>query len=319
MNSGIDLQFLLGGKWCNGEDFQTMLRWKTQMEADVQRQNIDFDATSFIQASEEDFVNVIGLDNLLNDLADTPGVMYVADEHRAEESLTPVDPSMLRYDQYRAYDIITGHLQETLAGRKPPPLQMIIHGKPGTGKSKVIQTMTQHFISRNAKHILMKSAYTGVASSMIDGKTTHSIAMISPRRDGCLSARSRRKLQGIWKHIKYLVIDEVSMISKTFLAKLSRNISIGKMTDNKNPSPDSFGGISVILCGDSFQFPPVVGGISDALYNPVCQVKNNTVDSQAGRIIFEEFLTVVSLTEQMRVTDPTWQQFLQHIRYSQVT
>ena len=159
---------------------------------------------------------------------------------------------------------------------------MIIHGEPGTGKSKVIQMTTQHFISRNAKHILMKSAYTGVASSVIDGKTTHSIAMISPRRDGCLSARSRRKLQGIWKHIKYLVIDEVSMISKMFLAKLSHNISIGKITDNENPSPDSFGGISIILCGNFFQFPPVVGGVSDALYNLVCQVKNNTVDSQAG-------------------------------------
>ena len=281
-NTELDLQFMLGGRRCDDEDVQNMLQWKTQMEADVERQNIEFDATSFIRASEEDFANVIGLDILSNDIADIPGVTYVGGEHRAEEALAPVDPSMLRYDQYRAYDIITGHLQETLAGRNPPPLRMLIHGEPGTGKSKVIQTTTQHFISRDAKHMLMKSAYTGVASSVIDGKTTHSIAMISPRRDGCLSAKSRRKLQKIWKHIKYLVIDEVSMISKTFLAKLSRNISIGKMSDREDPSPDSFGGISVILCGDFFQFPPVVGGVSDALYNPVCQVPKNRVDSQAG-------------------------------------
>ena len=235
-----------------------------------------------------------------------------------EEALKPVDEDMLRKDQYRAYDIITSHLLETLAGRNPPPLHMLIHGEPGTGKSQVIQMTTQNFIRHAAKHLLMKSAYTGVASSLICGKTTHSIAMISPRRDGSLSAESRKKLQRIWKHIKYLIIDEVSMICKTFMAKLSRNISIGKMTDGGPISPDSFGGICIILCGDFFQFPPVAGGASDALYNPRCSVPTNREDSQAGKVIFEEITTVVTLTEQMRVKDPDWQKFLQHLRYGQV-
>ena len=316
-NSPVDLQFALGGRRCENGDLQNMIQWKAQMEADIQRQNPDFNATSFPYADEDDLGTVLSLDKMSNTIAEEPGISYLH-ESRAEEALSAVDPSMLRYDQFRAYDIITGHLQETLAGRNPPPLRMLIHGEPGTGKSKVIQTTTEHFICRAAKHMLMKSAYTGVASSIIDGKTTHSIAVISPRKDGTLNAKSRRKLQRIWKHIKYLVIDEVSMISKTFMAKLSCNISIGKMTDGDNPSANSFGGISVILCGDFFQFPPVAGGVSDALYNPACNPKN-PIDSQTGRIIFEEFTTVVSLTEQMRVTDPTWQEFLQHLRYSQVT
>ena len=317
-NCPVDLQFALGGRWCENADLQNMIQWKSQMEADVQRLNPDFDATSFPYADEEDLGTVIRLDEMTNAITEEPGISYLQ-EHRAEEVLSAVDPSMLHYDQYRAYNIITGHLQDTLAGREPPPLRMLIHGEPGTRKSKVIQTTTEHFIACAAKHMLMKSAYTGVASSIIDGKTMHSIAVISPRKDGTLNAKSRRKLQRIWKHIKYLVIDEVSMISKTFMAKLSCNISIGKMTDGNTPSPDSFGGISVILCGDFFQFPPVAGGVSDALYNPVCNVLKNTVDSQTGRVIFEEFTTVVSLTEQMRVMDPTWQEFLQHLRYSQVT
>ncbi|KAG1830513.1 hypothetical protein EV424DRAFT_1267198, partial [Suillus variegatus] len=63
----------------------------------------------------------------------------------------------------------------------PPPLRMIIHGEGGTGKLKVIQTITEYFAHNSAKNMLLKAAYTGVAASLIDGKTTHTITMISQR------------------------------------------------------------------------------------------------------------------------------------------
>ncbi|KIM69167.1 hypothetical protein SCLCIDRAFT_103778 [Scleroderma citrinum Foug A] len=47
-------------------------------------------------------------------------------------------------------------------------------------------------------------------------------------------------------------------------------------------------------------------------------VQHNQEDSQTGHTIFEEFTTVVTLKEQMHVTDPVWQDFLQHLRVSQV-
>ena len=72
-----------------------------------------------------------------------------------EVFLTPVDPSLLCYDQFRAYNIITWHLDRTLAGEKTLPLRMIIHGKGGTGKSKVIQTVTEYFTHCGVKHILV--------------------------------------------------------------------------------------------------------------------------------------------------------------------
>ena len=102
------------------------------------------------------------------------------------------------------------------------------------------------------------------------------------------------------------------MISKTFLAKLSCNIAIGKMVEGEDPSAHSFGGISVIPCGDFFQFPPVACPLSEALYFPTTTVPNREL-SQAGRIIFEEFTTVVTLTEQMHVQDPVWLDFLRHL------
>ncbi|KAJ3742588.1 hypothetical protein DFH05DRAFT_1372942, partial [Lentinula detonsa] len=56
---------------------------------------------------------------------------------------------------------------------EPPPLRMIVHGEGGTGKSRVIQTITQMFEKSGAASMLLKSAYTGIAS-LIDGKTLHS-------------------------------------------------------------------------------------------------------------------------------------------------
>ena len=87
-------------------------------------------------------------------------------------------------------------LDQTLAGANPPPLRMLIHGEGGTGKSKDIQTTTEYFSHRAARYMLTKAAYTGVASSLIDVKTTHSIAMISVRHDQTgVRAETRAKLQ----------------------------------------------------------------------------------------------------------------------------
>ncbi|THU83028.1 hypothetical protein K435DRAFT_690331, partial [Dendrothele bispora CBS 962.96] len=106
----------------------------------------------------------------------------------------------LKEDQRRAYDIITWHLDQTLAGRKPPPLRMVLYGEGGTGKSRVIQTVTEYFERHHAKHLLIKAAYTGVAASLIDGKTLHVIGHISVKRSGAftISDETKRKLQEFW-------------------------------------------------------------------------------------------------------------------------
>ena len=96
---------------------------------------------------------------------------YLDPGDASEEPLSAVDASELRYDQFCAYNIITWHLDQTLAGANPPPLRMLIHREGGAGKSKVIQTTTEYFSHRAARYMLMKAAYTGVASSLIDGKT----------------------------------------------------------------------------------------------------------------------------------------------------
>lgn len=135
---------------------------------------------------------------------------------------------------------------------------MIIHGEGGTGKSKVIQTITELFASKNVKHLLLKNTYTGVAASLIAGKTTHMIGFISCAFDaGNISTETKTKLQAFWKFYIYLIINKISMIGKEFLPRLSCSISIGKMVVDQPASPHLFSRVSIIICGDFHQFHPV--------------------------------------------------------------
>ena len=74
----------------------------------------------------------------------------------------------------------------------------------------------------------MKSTYTRVTASLLNGKTTHNIASLSMSSDGSLSNECKAKLQKFWDYKHYLVINEYSMIAMTFLVMLSCNISISK-------------------------------------------------------------------------------------------
>ncbi len=98
-----------------------------------------------------------------------------------EEALSSIEYAMMKVDQQRAFDIVIWHLREHLRGSCPPPLRMIIHGEGGTGKTRVIQCITKKFEEMGAKHLLEKAAYTGIAASLIDGRTTHSVGSIGIR------------------------------------------------------------------------------------------------------------------------------------------
>src|ERR1700723_2071081 len=105
-----------------------------------------------------------------------------------------------------------------------------------------------------------------------------------------MSNETKAKLQEFWKFFEYLIIDEISMISKTFLTVLSRHIGIGKGRPGQEKSSHLFGGINVIFSGNFHQFPPVACGLTEALYHP-SNLATNSVDSQLSRAIYKEFNT----------------------------
>ncbi len=302
-----------------GDDVAKLLRWQKQLNADKARINGEtVIVNTSIGSAESDAMVVCTTTSEASSSAGQVCVVAPSSQPTIE-----VNSAILKADQYRAYDLITWHLEQTLAGAEPPPLRMILYGEGGTGKSKVIQTVTDAFDARGVGHLLVKAAYTGVAASLINGKTTHNIAAMptTKKLDTKLSDSAKSRLQVFWAQVTYLIIDEYSMLSKTFLAILSRNITIAKSGSATFRAGHSFGGINVILCGDLHQFPPVVCAREEYLFyenslrrdvNPSCATR------PTGRLIYEEFNTVVVLKEQMRVTDPIWRDVLVHLRQGEM-
>ena len=71
------------------------------------------------------------------------------------------------------------------------------------------------------------------------------------------------KLQNAYKHLKVLIIDEVSFIGADMLYQI--HLRLCELKENEEP----FGGISVILVGDLMQLAPVNGKyIFDEPRNP---------------------------------------------------
>lgn len=308
-----DLSTIRGVRRVENSDFQQLMRWKEQMSRDVEQQNWKTGQLPTPAHGMGQEADVYPIDEDVIRVHDAAQLSV----EMSEPALSPIDPSKLNPGQSRAFNIVKEHLDETLSGQRPKPLRMLLHGEGGTGKSKVIQTITEYFAHRGARHLLVKSTYTGVATSLIDGKTTHSIAMITRGDERAVSAQTKAKLQHFWRDYEYLIIDEMSMIGKTFLAKLSRNIAVGKMMAGAPVSSESFGGINVIMSGDFHQFPPVTVGPSEALYIPGRPGGEPTL-AQVGRAIYEEFGTVIILHQQMRVTDDAWLDFLTHLRMGRV-
>jgi hypothetical protein len=53
--------------------------------------------------------------------------------------------------------------------------------------------------------MFMKAAYTGVAASLVDGKTTHVIGSLSLGSKDDVSDATKKKLQEFWRNVRYLI------------------------------------------------------------------------------------------------------------------
>lgn len=132
---------------------------------------------------------------------------------------------------------------------------IFITGPGGCGKSFLIKQIYNHALECGKK--IKVTALTGCASILLDcnATTLHSWAGIglgkSEQDKIITSIKMNRYKAANWKKTDILVIDEVSMMSKSLFDLLDQ---IGKQV-RKNPNP--FGGIQVIFCGDFYQLPPV--------------------------------------------------------------
>ena len=91
----------------------------------------------------------------------------------------------------------------------------MIPGEGGVGKSETIQTITENVVSRGVGHFVPKGAFTGIAASVIDGKTLHVLAG-TPLNGSRQSSQTLKKLSATWADKRYLIIDEIYGIMRIF-------------------------------------------------------------------------------------------------------
>ena len=296
-----------GAHTASDADIGNLQMWREAIDSQLQASGQDINMMN-TEPTQRGDVYTINTEDIPSEV--TPIV------EMAEEAIQPMQPDELLPDQRRAYDLVTNHLNRLLEGSKPDQLLMQIHGEGGTGKSRVIQTITQYFKNRGVQHMLLKMAYTGIAASLIEGKTTHTATSMSVNSSG-ISAAAKSKLAKTWGHVEYVIIDEISMISRKFFAELSKRVAVGKGAPHTSHLP--FGGVNVIICGDLHQFPPVASRARAALYYPANLSLKDTEDEVLGRMIYEQFQTVVILTQQVRVSDPIWRKLLDHLRKGEMS
>jgi ATP-dependent DNA helicase PIF1 len=137
---------------------------------------------------------------------------------------------------------------------------IFLTGPAGAGKSFLIHAIVE-WAATIGKPIAL-TAMTGCAALLLGrgAKTLHSWAGIGLAREPVetlivnILKNSQRKQK--WKRADILVVDEISMMTPELFEKLD---TIGKKIRS---STRPFGGIQLVLCGDFFQLPPVVRGMS---------------------------------------------------------
>jgi hypothetical protein len=144
------------------------------------------------------------------------------------------------------------------------PLCMVVPGEAGCGKTifgASLQRVLEQFGLRDALKVM---APTGAAAKLIGGRTIHSsiFATKFKQKDPSLvSAKRSAQLRQAFEKVRFVHIDEMSMVSSTLLVELDQCLRIAKGCNVP------FGGLIVFFTGDHFQFPPVSGGCNLTNYN----------------------------------------------------
>ena len=176
-------------------------------------------------------------------------------------------------------------------------------GGAGSGKTYVLNAFIKYLNEHDIDVAI--TASTGIAATHIGGMTIHAWSGIGIRdnvTDWDIELMEEKKyLWDRYDKVKVLIIDEISMLSGTFLDTLDR---ICRVFKRKPELP--FGGIQVVLCGDLFQLPPVTK-------------KGETVSMVIDSKVWKAMNPIICyLTEQHRQEDEIFTDILNAIRQNNV-
>ena len=199
---------------------------------------------------------------------------------------------------------------------KDEPVYAFLTGGAGVGKSVVIRALYQTLYrilnlkdgeNPDDKRILL-CAYMGFAAFNISGQTICSAFHKKMYNKGTnhLSADELNTFRIKYRHLKVVIIDEISMVGNMTLSFIDTRLQ--QLTGSKA----AFGGLSVIAVGDLYQLKPV----GDFL---ICLDLKEGASSLA-RNLWKELFTMYELVDIMRQKDDlAFAQLLNRLRLNEMT
>lgn len=187
---------------------------------------------------------------------------------------------------------------EEMINKKVPVI--FVTGGGGTGKSTFIRYINGRFNGR-----VLKAAPTGIAALNIEGKTVHSLFRLAPKllTPDDIEVLAARQIQ-IYHNADIIIIDEISMVTSNMLDSI--NIFLQKNLRSKKP----FGGKTVIMVGDMFQLPPIVGNNASEVYYKMY----DTAYFFGAKVMQEVNFEFVELNKVRRQNDEMFIDILSNIR-----
>lgn len=207
-------------------------------------------------------------------------------------------------EQKKAFFIVGNHMRQGIN-----QLLFYLSGVGGTGKSHVIKCILLLFTLLGIPNQILVGAPTGAAATLIGGHTIHALTFLPNK-----CKKDMTELPKLWKDVKYLIIDEVSMIGALFLSQISDRLK--HATGIERP----FGGINVIFAGDFGQLKPVRAKtlFSHELVQSIGTYQISSehgVKSLTGAYLWRQVNHVVILRKNVRQTnDPCYSNLLLRVR-----
>lgn len=214
--------------------------------------------------------------------------------HTEQAVTVDSDPGPLNTEQRKLYDVVTAQYIQELAGDGPQPLLLNVDGVAGSGKTFTLLkacARLQELAQLSGKgNPVVRAAPTGVAAFNIIGRTLHSLFRLPVKqKKSDLSNATLQSLQSLFQDIRFLIIDEKSMIDLKILSIIDDRLRL----IFPDQSDQAFGGLNVLLCGDFFQLPPVNG-------RPLYATKATGPIAAKGQGLYRSFDRTIRLTQVMR-------------------
>ncbi|XP_044714696.1 PIF1-like helicase domain-containing protein [Hirsutella rhossiliensis] len=207
------------------------------------------------------------------------------------EVLGPHWRNTLNTQQRLVYDTFMGHFQAQ------NPAQILLHVDGGGGTAALPNPSP-----------ICRVAPTGVASNQIQGSTIHSLLRLPVGGTFTdLPPADAAALQSRLRHIKYLVIDEKSMLGLEQLARIDSRLRQAFPQRNL----EFFGGVSVVLVGDFFQLPPVR---QKPLYSTSTGLSSLERRGQVAYRLFDRTVFLTTAQRQAGDDQAQFRQALQELR-----